>query len=843
MRSTCERAALVGLCGMLIAANICLAQDPEYRAMWVSRFEWPDANEATCKARIDAIMNNLKANNFNAVFFQVRGQCDVLYPSPYEPWSHLIGGADPGWDPLAYAIEKAHANGLEFHAYINTHTCYLGPSNASRSEPKDKSHVFFLHCKADDPDHRDWLIHNAAGEPVQWHENDYVWIAPGVPSFHAYWRKQVMYVVENYDVDGVQFDRIRTPNSSFSYDPISMARFADPQSNPNGLDFHAWTADQITRLVRDLYAQIMAVKPHVKVSASPFPDPNSGPTSVHQDARAWIQTGSMDMLLPMMYSTGGAGSTWDARLQAWLAGSNGRHILASHSTSQGGDSLLEQVALTRSRGAAGNCVFSYSSFNFWNNYKTSVYQQPASLPAMSWKTNPTTGIIYGYVMDPDGNPVTDAQVVRSGSSYVGLSSADGIYSFLLVPPGTYTLTAVHRDHGESTISNVTVAAGQVVRRDFTTWTIPAPIIAEVSPDPDQATVGLEYVRQLTLSQGVASSWTLLSGPAGATISATGRVYGWKPARTQAGQQFTFTVQASNPTGSDTASWQVVVPVPPPCALVRLSDFEGYANGAEVLFQEPRYSGTTQSHLLDSPNVRRVTDAVTAFSGTKCYEVQWQFVDATPQRWMRLTTHDAVNVKNPTVELNRPIRVRLRLDSGRLRVAVGIRETGTTADVGADGGATGTIEFIGAAGKISDAPQGVLVEANPGVWQTIVFDPRFDPIVPLNGDAILSAVTNKGVFECLAFSAVDSAGPFTVYIDDVDQLCALPGDFDYDSRVNLTDLVPFESCISGPMVPHSGTRLCRQSDLDEDGDVDQDDFALFQRCYSGTDLATDPHCAD
>lgn len=64
-------------------------------------------------------MNTLAENRFNACLFQVRGQVDVLYPSLFEPWSHLIGGADPGSDPLEFAIAEARRNNLEFHAYLN----------------------------------------------------------------------------------------------------------------------------------------------------------------------------------------------------------------------------------------------------------------------------------------------------------------------------------------------------------------------------------------------------------------------------------------------------------------------------------------------------------------------------------------------------------------------------------------------------------------------------------------------------------------------------------------------------------------------------------------------------
>jgi hypothetical protein len=34
-----------------------------------------------------------------------------------------------------------------------------------------------------------------------------------------------------------------------------------------------------------------------------------------------------------------------------------------------------------------------------------------------------------------------------------------------------------------------------------------------------------------------------------------------------------------------------------------------------------------------------------------------------------------------------------------------------------------------------------------------------------------------------------------------------------------------------------------TDFDNDGDTDQEDFAVLQRCYSGEDNPTEPTCAD
>ncbi|HEY3245297.1 MAG TPA: family 10 glycosylhydrolase, partial [Phycisphaerae bacterium] len=737
-------------------------------------------------------------------------------------------GSNPGWDPLAYAIDAAHANGIEFHAYINTHTCW---QSSAHVPPTNPNHLFFAHTDASNPNARDWLIHDAAGNPVQWSEDNYVWLAPGVPAYQAYIRQQILYVVQNYDVDGVHFDRIRTPNSSYSYDPISQARRLNPQSNPNNLDFSHWTRDQITRNVRDAYADIMVIKPWVKVSAAVFPDSTTAPANQHQEALVWAQTGGMDMLVPMLYSSGGQGSTWDMRLQAWLAGTD-RHVVAGQNTSVGVTTLIDQINLSRLRGAEGNSVFSWSSFTFWSNYDAAVYQQAAMLPPMSWKDNPTTGILCGYVTAGGAQPVADAQVVRSGSSYVGLSTGDGFYSFLLVPPGTYTLTASHPAYGSLVVPNVSVAAGQVVQQNISLGALLPPIISEVTPDPDSVVEGMAYSRQLTLTQGSADSWALIAGPPGASVSSMGYVSGWTPDAVDVGQSHTFTVRATNAVGFDDESWQVNVTGAPLCSVLTITDFDAYTNGTRVLFNNPRFSGSTVNHLTTTPDVAQVSSAVPAFDGGNSYQVQWQFVDTTAQRWLRLTSFNVANVPNPTIALDQPIRVRLRLDSGQLRLTLGVRETGTTAAPGQNGGTTGTIEWVGAASTISGAPQGVLVQPMPGAWQTFIFDPLTDPILGFTGDGVLISPTGLGTLEHLAFSVAGNAGPFMIYIDDVDQLCSLPefGDLVRDGQVDLADYAAFRQCLNGPLMTVGST--CLLADADGDADVDLRDCAAFQSAFTG-----------
>ena len=84
------------------------------------------------------------------------------------------------------------------------------------------------------------------------------------------------------------------------------------------------------------------------------------------------------------------------------------------------------------------------------------------------------------------------------------------------------------------------------------------------------------------------------------------------------------------------------------------------------------------------------------------------------------------------------------------------------------------------------------------------------------------------------------------------------DFDEDGDVDADDLGIFEACATGPAIPYNPASLPQPApgctltpdgnghiaaDFNDDGDVDQSDFGIFQRCLSGPDVAADPSCVD
>ncbi len=71
---------------------------------------------------------------------------------------------------------------------------------------------------------------------------------------------------------------------------------------------------------------------------------------------------------------------------------------------------------------------------------------------------------------------------------------------------------------------------------------------------------------------------------------------------------------------------------------------------------------------------------------------------------------------------------------------------------------------------------------------------------------------------------------------------VPGDFDRDGDVDLTDFAHFQVCLTGQEVPQNAPN-CQDAKLDNDGDVDVRDFNIIARCLSGSRILADPNCAN
>lgn len=442
----------------LLAARKPFLGKPEFRGAWITRFDWTSPNPQTARAKIIKQLDDAKAEGMNAVVFQLRGEASTLYPSSLEPWSELLGGKDPGFDPAQFAVDEAHKRGLQFHAYFNVATC------TSKGKPSSPNHIWFKHCQPESSPN--WLVYEK-GKPAQFSE--YTWLNLNLPEVQTYIRRAAVDLVSRYGIDGLHYDRVRSPSSTVSDDPWSKARFKG-DGNPYNLEWQAWQRDNLNRLLTDIYGSVCAMKPKLEVSASvwgiydktllPPGDKTTGYSwtstglqNYNQDSIAWTRIGCVDALVPMIYwDMGGLKPDYDEPLAFFtMNAANGRQIWGGVAVYDGLE-ILREVVATNLIGASGTCVFTSSivaARQLIPYYKQNIYPDTVPTPPMPWKVNPRTGIVLVTVKTAAGVPVMDAHVTAPNSRTVWLSSADGFCAIINAPPGNnYTLSAIKPSTGQ-----------------------------------------------------------------------------------------------------------------------------------------------------------------------------------------------------------------------------------------------------------------------------------------------------------------------------------------------------------------------------------------------------------
>jgi uncharacterized lipoprotein YddW (UPF0748 family) len=97
----------------------------ELRGAWIASYvnlDWPTNSSQTPdqeRAAFINLLNTLQQTGINAVFVQLRSECDAMYPSTLEPWSSYLTGTQgtppsPYYDPLQFMIDECRARGMEF---------------------------------------------------------------------------------------------------------------------------------------------------------------------------------------------------------------------------------------------------------------------------------------------------------------------------------------------------------------------------------------------------------------------------------------------------------------------------------------------------------------------------------------------------------------------------------------------------------------------------------------------------------------------------------------------------------------------------------------------------------
>ena len=297
-------------------ANAESAPKREFRGAWIQIIngQFQGMSRETMQANLTNQLNKLQDCGVNTILFQVRGEADALYESPYEPWSRFLSGTqgvapNPYWDPLAWMVKECHKRGMEIHAWINPYRAKTkGTSKLSGRHPYVKNPERFFSY--------DGLL----------------LFDPGLPENRTYICQVASDIVRRYDVDGLHIDDYFYPYPAGGLEIPDDATFQKYKGNFDDRD--DWRRHNVNLFIEMLNNSIKAVKPWVKFGVSPFgiyhnlkvgsniPGSKTKGLQNYDDLYAdvllWIKEGWVDYNIPQIYwEIGHKAADYDCLIHWW----------------------------------------------------------------------------------------------------------------------------------------------------------------------------------------------------------------------------------------------------------------------------------------------------------------------------------------------------------------------------------------------------------------------------------------------------------------------------------------------------------------------------------------------
>ena len=333
-------------------------------------------------SRIDPLLERATRLGATDLFVQVYRGGRAFYPGPeFVERAPAVG--QPEADVLGQLLEAAHLRGLRVHAWVNVLSLStrreatlirdLGPS-AILVDRLGRSLLDYPDFDLPEPDRRFYRMGTRG-----------LYLDPAVPAVRERILATFRDLVVRYPaIDGLHLDYIRHPGVlpfspgsrfgvglEFGYGAETRALYraetgnADPiEGAKPGLvrhsaDWDRWQRRQVTTLVEEIARQTRAARPGLVISAAVIPYVDRAYLSLAQDWRGWLESGALDLAIPMVYTLDDrllryqletfagwaqADRIWPG-LGVWLFDANPPRAIA-------------QLALLRQAGFSGELLFS-----------------------------------------------------------------------------------------------------------------------------------------------------------------------------------------------------------------------------------------------------------------------------------------------------------------------------------------------------------------------------------------------------------------------------------------------------------------------------------------------------
>ena len=274
--------------------------EEEMRGVWISYMELSmeneeDKSEAAFKDKFERIASRCKSLGFNTLVVQVRPFCDALYKSDYFPYSHIltgIQGKNPHYDPLEIICEVCRAKKLKLHAWVNPYRVRSSqtPAEISGRTPS-----------------RGLTIETESGAILD----------PSNEKARKLIVNGVREIVQNYDVDGVQYDDYFYPEDFEDEDEEQYEEYKSCQQG-DIMSIEAWRTLQVNLLISETYIAVHECKKDVVFGISPQGNLSNN-AKLNADVESWCCVkGFVDYICPQLYfSLDNPALSFESALQQW----------------------------------------------------------------------------------------------------------------------------------------------------------------------------------------------------------------------------------------------------------------------------------------------------------------------------------------------------------------------------------------------------------------------------------------------------------------------------------------------------------------------------------------------
>ncbi|MGN0242627.1 MAG: family 10 glycosylhydrolase [Lachnospiraceae bacterium] len=362
--------------------NTIITTEEEVRGMWISYLDFSSnvKTEEEFQNMVNTMFDRCVECNMNAVIVQVRPFADALYSSQYYPWSEYASGtqgADPGYDPLAYMVEAAHARELDIHAWLNPYRVtgtYSGSVANAIGALSEDNQARIWYESDDDTRKRNVLAYNKQ-----------IYFNPASSDVQKLVVNGVKEIVTNYKVDGIHFDdyfypTFSTSNVETSFDAQEYETYVEEASG-TPMTIAQWRRNNVNTLVKKVHKAIKNINKECRFGISPAANLTNlrSDLQYYVDVDTWVQSDSyVDYICPQIYWGFENGAySYDVVLSQWTTLLTGSPVslyvgipaykAGTNNTAEWADNndiLKRQIETGRkSGGVSGYFFYRYGDFN------------------------------------------------------------------------------------------------------------------------------------------------------------------------------------------------------------------------------------------------------------------------------------------------------------------------------------------------------------------------------------------------------------------------------------------------------------------------------------------------